>query len=126
MEIAHLIFKGLLLLSQLLTFTVPCHVGVLDEGVREKFSLTASLSTSDASNILRIKTQVVSIKGNACIKVCMKFKTPGANSTLRCSVPIIFHTTVASVVIGKVWPPSVYSGIMFYPRGFLLAFHLTE
>lgn len=121
MEIAHLIFKGLLLLSQLLTFTVPCHVGVLDEGVREKFNLTAPLSTSDASNILRIKTQVVSIKG-----VCMKFKTPGANSTLRCSVPIIFHTTVASVVIGKVWPPSVYSGIMFYPRGFLLAFHLTE
>lgn len=97
MEIAHLIFIGLLLLSQLLTFTVPCHVDVLDEGVREEFSLTASMNTSDASNIQCIKTQCVSITG-----ACTKFKTPGANSTLRYSVSIMFHRTVVSVLIGKI------------------------
>lgn len=74
-------------------------MGVLDEGVSEEFSLRAPTSNSDASNILYIKAQCVSIK-----RVCIKFKPPGANSALTYYdfVPIIFHRGNVSVVIGRV------------------------
>lgn len=100
------------MLTQLLTFTVSFSVDVVDEGVSEEFSLTAPRSISDASNILRVMSQYVSIK-----TACMKFKPPGVNSAVTYSDfdPIIFHRACVSVVKGRVWLPSVSFGVRLSP-----------